>query len=86
MPTKQFLLTRDDFREWASGHRRLVMENHYRRMRKRFGWLMEADGEPTGGAWNFDADNRETYNSWKRSENARDERASRHAITHLLSS
>lgn len=67
LPTKQFLLPRADFREWASGQRRLVMENHYRAMRKRFAWLIEDDGTPTGGAWNFDAANRETYSSWKRS-------------------
>ena len=52
VPTTQFLLPREDFREWASGQRRLVMENHYRRMRKRFGWLMQPDGRLEGGAWN----------------------------------
>lgn len=65
-PTKQFLLPRDDFHEWASGQRRLVMENHYRRMRKRFGWLMDERGEPLGGTWNFDPENRATFKTWKR--------------------
>ena len=31
--TKQFLLPRADFRKWASGQRRLLMENHYRHKR-----------------------------------------------------
>ena len=66
VPTTQFLLPRADFRAWASAQRRLVMENHYRRMRKRFGWLMQTNGEPEGGAWNFDVENRATYNAWKR--------------------
>ncbi|MBA3387613.1 MAG: cryptochrome/photolyase family protein [Chthoniobacterales bacterium] len=58
VPTKQFLVPRDEFRDWASGQRRLVMENHYRRVRQRFGWLMDENGKPVGGAWNYDAENR----------------------------
>ncbi len=30
----------------------------YIRQRKKHGWLLEADGKPTGGQWTFDADNR----------------------------
>ncbi len=66
VPTKQFLVPRDEFRDWASGQRRLVMENHYRRVRQRFGWLMDENGKPVGGAWNYDAENRASYNAWKR--------------------
>ena len=43
---------------YAQG-RSLRMEFFYRALRKRFGILMEA-GEPAGGAWNYDADNRES--------------------------
>ncbi len=50
VPTAQFLVPREEFRAWAAGQKRLLMENHYRRMRKQFGWLMQADGEPVGGA------------------------------------
>jgi deoxyribodipyrimidine photolyase-related protein len=71
LPTEQFLVARDDFRTWATGKRRLVMENHYRRMRKRFGWLMDEHGEPVGGAWNLDAENRATYSTWKRAGSPR---------------
>lgn len=66
LPTAQFLVSRADFAGWAQGSRRLLMENHYRRQRKRFGWLMDADGRPTGGAWNFDPENRATFSTWKR--------------------
>ena len=37
LPTTQFLLAREDFRAWAGNSQRLLMENHYRQMRKRFG-------------------------------------------------
>lgn len=66
LPTTQFLLPRQDFLAWAQGSRRLLMENHYRRMRKRFGWLMQKNGEPVGGAWNFDPENRQTFAAWNK--------------------
>ena len=53
-----FLCHYDEFREWAQGRRRLVMEDFYRWQRTRFGYLMDGD-EPAGGKWNFDAANRE---------------------------
>ena len=34
------------------------MEYFYRDLRRRFGILVEPDGEPRGGRWNFDEDNR----------------------------
>lgn len=40
----------------------LVLEVFYRAMRKHFGVLLEANGDPIGGAWNFDRDNRKSYN------------------------
>ncbi|MEM7332662.1 MAG: cryptochrome/photolyase family protein [Chloroflexota bacterium] len=38
-------------------NKRYVMETFYRQMRKRFDLLME-NGQPMGGQWNFDKDNR----------------------------
>ena len=66
VPTAQFLVSREEFQAWAGNSKRLLMENHYRRIRKRFGWLVTSDGEPVGGRWNFDPENRETFASWMR--------------------
>lgn len=41
----------------AKPDQRIVLENFYRAMRRRFGLLMDGD-QPLGGRWNFDADNR----------------------------
>jgi deoxyribodipyrimidine photolyase-related protein len=54
-----FLISRDAFAAWAGpGRRPLRLETFYREMRRRHGVLLEPDGEPAGGRWNFDADNR----------------------------
>ncbi|UAB73728.1 cryptochrome/photolyase family protein [Vibrio sp. SCSIO 43132] len=36
----------------------VLMEHFYRRMRKQFGILMDANDKPVGGKWNYDANNR----------------------------
>ncbi len=41
--------------------KKLILENFYRAMRKHFGVLLEKNGDPSGGAWNFDHQNRQTY-------------------------
>lgn len=56
--SNQFLCHYEEFAEWADGRKRLVMEDFYRLQRERLGYLMDGDG-PAGGAWNFDAENRE---------------------------
>jgi deoxyribodipyrimidine photolyase-related protein len=68
LPTNQFLVAESEFRTWAGKSQRLLMENHYRRVRKQFGILMEPNGEPTGGSWNFDTANRETFTAFARSQ------------------
>jgi deoxyribodipyrimidine photolyase-related protein len=54
----RFLASRAGFAAWTKGRRQLRMEYFYRHIRKRTGLLMEPDGGPTGGRWNFDAENR----------------------------
>ncbi len=53
----RFIASHDDFREWASGRKQLRMEHFYREMRRKTGLLMK-DGQPEGGRWNFDKENR----------------------------
>ena len=62
---RHFLCSHGEFDHFADTHRGLVMENFYRFMRKKLGILMEPDGTPTGGAWNFDHDNRESLRGKK---------------------
>ncbi|MGA7690206.1 MAG: cryptochrome/photolyase family protein [Jiangellales bacterium] len=59
LPARGWVLSRDEFAEWASGRRRLRLEDYYRDVRRRLGVLVEPDGAPVGGRWNFDADNRQ---------------------------
>lgn len=54
----RFLCRVDQFNGWADGKTQLRMEYFYRDMRKRYQILMHPSGDPIGGAWNFDKDNR----------------------------
>jgi len=53
----RFVCPPAQFAAWAQGRRQLRMEFFYREMRRATGLLMEG-GEPAGGRWNFDAENR----------------------------
>jgi len=57
LPDTRFICPLPVFREWAQGRKSLRMEYFYREMRRRTGLLMDG-GEPAGGQWNFDAENR----------------------------
>ena len=57
---KHFLCSLPEFRQWAGTSTSLRMEFFYRKMRQQYKVLME-DGQPTGGQWNFDADNRKGF-------------------------
>lgn len=59
-PDSRFLCTREAFAVWAKGRKQLRMEFFYREMRRDSGLLLNPDGTPEGGAWNFDADNRKS--------------------------
>ena len=54
----RYLCSSVAFGAWADGRKELRMELFYREMRKRTGLLMDADGKPEGGAWNYDKENR----------------------------
>ena len=55
---RRFLCSRDEFRAWSAGKKQLRMEYFYRDMRRKSRLLLNGDGTPVGGAWNFDSDNR----------------------------
>jgi len=55
----RFLCSTAAFERWAAGRKRLRMEDFYRGMRRRHGVLLDDDGHPAGGQWNFDHANRQ---------------------------
>ena len=57
---RHFFCSIDWFRRYAEGRKQLRLEFFYREMRKLHGVLLR-DGGPAGGAWNFDAANRESF-------------------------
>lgn len=57
---RHFFCTVREFAQHARGRKTLRLEYFYREMRERHGVLMEG-GQPAGGQWNFDADNRESF-------------------------
>ncbi|MGI0494876.1 cryptochrome/photolyase family protein [Alkalinema pantanalense CENA528] len=58
VPNNQFLWSAEEFIPWAKSRKRLLMEDFYRASRKRFNILMDDGGQPIGGSWNFDQENR----------------------------
>lgn len=54
-----FIEGEEAFARFAQGRRSLGLEPFYRQVRRRHGWLLDADGEPAGGRWNHDHANRE---------------------------
>lgn len=58
---RHFLCQHETFSEFVDAHQHPVLETFYRFMRHRLGIMLEPDGGPAGGKWNFDADNREAF-------------------------
>ncbi|MFN6455034.1 MAG: cryptochrome/photolyase family protein, partial [Nostoc sp. EfeVER01] len=56
-PNNRFIWSDQEFIDWASGRKRLIMEDFYRQGRQRFNILMSGN-QPVGGRWNFDKQNR----------------------------
>jgi deoxyribodipyrimidine photolyase-related protein len=59
-PTPNFLTTRDELREFFGDGRgrRSRMQHFYAWQRRRLDVLVDASGEPVGGRWSFDEENR----------------------------
>jgi deoxyribodipyrimidine photolyase-related protein len=57
---RHFFTSVRDFAAHAKGRKSLRLEYFYRELRQRHQILMD-DGQPVGGQWNFDADNREAF-------------------------
>jgi deoxyribodipyrimidine photolyase-related protein len=57
---RHFFTTVRDFAAHARGRKTLRLEYFYRELRQRHGVLMD-DGQPAGGQWNYDAENREAF-------------------------
>ncbi len=60
LPDRRFVSPLEAFDDWAAGKKQLRMEFFYRKIRQRTGFLMDG-GEPAGGVWNLDADNRKKW-------------------------
>jgi len=54
----RFLCSLDAFRDWAEGRKQLRMEYFYRQMRRQHKLLLDEQGKPEGGKWNYDQQNR----------------------------
>ena len=59
--TEHFLTARGDVKALFKGKKRFLMETFYRHMRRKYAILMEVDGKPLGGKWNYDHSNRSRY-------------------------
>lgn len=57
---RHFYCSREEFQQYATGKKSLLLEFFYRDQRKKHGVLMNG-GQPVGGQWNFDHDNRESF-------------------------
>ncbi len=60
-PDRGFLATREEFAKWADGRKEYRMEWFYREMRRKWNVLMDENGDPEGGRWNYDAENRKAW-------------------------
>ena len=58
---EHFTASAEEFSSWAQGRKQLVMEYFYREQRKKLGILLEKNGKPAGGQWNYDQDNRQSF-------------------------
>ena len=55
---KDFFVILNEFQEWASNKKELKMETFYQMMRKKYNILIDENGKPQGGKWNYEIKNR----------------------------
>ncbi|MBM4253615.1 MAG: cryptochrome/photolyase family protein [Deltaproteobacteria bacterium] len=53
-----FLTSRDEFKTYLQGTKKPFMKTFYEWQRRRLNVLMTTDGDPVGGRWSFDTENR----------------------------
>ena len=58
----RFITSHGEFTSWAEGRKQLRMEYFYRDVRRKTGLLIK-NGEPEGGKWNYDSENRKPANN-----------------------
>ena len=58
---EHFLCSHREFADHAHGRKQLRMEFFYREMRRKHQVLLDGDGKPEGGDWNYDAENRGSF-------------------------
>lgn len=61
--TEHFLTNRQELTSFFKGKKTYVMENFYRMMRKKYHILLDEENKPIGGKWNYDAENRNRYDT-----------------------
>lgn len=59
--SEHFLTERGEAQRLFAGKKQWLMERFYRQQRRKHHVLMAPDGQPAGGQWNFDADNRKPW-------------------------
>ena len=58
LQTPMFLNSREEFKKYLGNSKKPFMATFYKEVRKKSGILMGSDGNPVGGKWSFDEDNR----------------------------
>ena len=54
----RFFCSINEFKKWTEGRKELRMESFYQMMRKKYQILIDNNGKPKGGKWNYDIKNR----------------------------
>jgi len=80
LDTEHFFTKREELTDFFKGKKQLIMENFYRMMRKKHD-IMMVNGQPDGGKWNFDHNNRK---KWTGSPEIPDERRFQKDVTSII--